>query len=58
MKLMEENKIEMSCKDIIQDLVYRETLDVLVKERDKFDSDIYRYLGRAKKESKGRKVYA
>ena len=33
MKLMKEAKIEKSCKDIIEDLVYKDLLGEMVNER-------------------------
>jgi len=57
MKLMKEAEIEKSCKMIIEDLVYRDSLDVAVNERNKFNNEIYHCLGRATVESDIREVY-
>ena len=58
MKLMKEVKIEKSCKMIIEDLVYKDSLDVLVSERHRFDNEIRHCLGRVTVESDIREVYA
>ena len=55
MKLMKEAKIEKSCKDIIEDLVYKDLLDEMVNERITVNNEV-RHLKWVTVESEMREV--
>ena len=55
MKLMKEAKIEKSCKDIIEDLVYNDLLDETVNERITVNNEV-RHLKWVTVESEMREV--
>ena len=57
MKLMKEAKIEKSCKDIIEDLVYNDLLDETVNERITVNNEV-RHLKWVTTDSDMREVYA